>query len=102
MGKGFDIWDAWFWFTRLVITEHESRRYVNGRVHDTMGLLLSAIITRDEHFKSPLCHTSFRAVKMRVKTENGLNQKSSFTSYRVRIVIPAQLVECVFHESGTI
>jgi hypothetical protein len=85
-------------FARLVLTEIERRGYVNGRVHHLMFLFRSAIITGDDHFVSPIRHTSVLGMQVRMLTENVLDSVPALTGYRVRLVVLAQAVERFVHE----
>jgi hypothetical protein len=101
MRKVLVLFEAWFRFTSFVLTEQESRRYVNGTAHDLMLFFLSAIVARHDNLKAPFRDTSLCVMKMRVLTENILNHILCRTSNRVRVVVPAQSIEGVFRESST-
>jgi hypothetical protein len=64
-----------------VFTKHGSRHYVNSTLHHTMFLFLSAIIARDEHFKSPFCHGRFLVVKVRMLAKNVINHVPPCAGY---------------------
>jgi len=81
--------------------EHESRRDINGTVHDFMLFFLPAVIASDDYLKAPFRDTSFFMMKVRVLTENVLDHILCGTRHGVRVVISANLVNRVFRESET-
>src|SRR5882672_5107137 len=86
---------GWFRLTRLVLAEHESRRDINGTVHDFMLFFLPAVIASDDYLKAPFRDTSFFMMKVRVLTENVLDHILCGTRHGVRVVISANLVNRV-------
>jgi hypothetical protein len=66
-----------------------------------MFLFLPAVVARHDNLKTPFRNAGLGVMKMWMLSENVSNRILSGTSDRIRVVVPAQLVERVFRESGT-